>query len=281
MMEALKKVSNRVIGFFTKISNDNLLLLSSSISYYSALALAPFILILLWVASLLGQDIQSKITNHASNNFSPQVGDMLELVFQNINEGVDIGSVSGVVGFIVLLSTCSIVFIQFRYAFDVIYEHIDASAEKTIWETIKERLVAMVVVLGGACLLIASFTLAAIVEYLVASEMENALVFRGLVFVLNFLVYLAIFSGIHYFTPSIRPRKSNVLKIASLSSIFFLIGNIVLASYLKSMAASSIYGAAGTLLVFLVWTYYSSFTIFLSVEVFEFFIRKRAPNEAL
>lgn len=280
MMEVMKKVSNRVIGFFTKISNDNLLLLSSSISYYSALALAPFILILLWVASLLGQDIQNKITNHASLNFSPQVGDMLKLVFQNINEGVDISSVSGVVGFIVLLFTCSIVFIQFRYAFDVIYEHIEASEEKSIWETVKERLVAMVVVLGGAALLTASFTLAAVVEYLVASEMENALILRGVVFVLNFLVYLAIFSGIHYFTPSIKPRKRNVLKIASLSSIFFLIGNIILASYLKSMAASSIYGAAGTLLVFLVWTYYSSFTIFLSVEVFEFFIKKRAPNEA-
>ena len=281
MVEVLKKASNRVIGFFTKISNDNLLLLSSSISYYSALALAPFILILLWVASLIGQDIQSEIINHASQNFSPQVGEMLKLVFQNINEGVDIGSLSGILGFIVLLFTCSVVFIQFRYAFDVIYEHIDASADKTIWETIKERLVAMVVVLGGAALLITSFTLAAIVEYLVASEMENALILRGLVFALNFLIYLAIFSGIHYFTPSIRPRKRNVLKIAALSSIFFVIGNLVLASYLKSMTTSSIYGAAGTLLVFLVWTYYSSFTIFLSVEVFEFFIKKRAPNEAL
>ena len=81
---------------------------------------------------------------------------------------------------------------------------------------------------------------------------------------------MILFSGLHYFTPSRRPRKTHAFKMALLSSVFFMVGNVLLASYLKKVAADSVYGAAGTLLVFLLWTFYSSFTIFLSVEVFLF-----------
>jgi len=45
----------------------------------------------------------------------------------------------------------------------------------------------------------------------------------------------------------------------------------LLGVYFRSVASSSIYGAAGSLLVFLIWSYYSSFTLFLSVELFLYF----------
>jgi membrane protein len=279
-MELIKTdVVTKVKKFFGKVADDNLLLYSSSISYYSALALAPFLLILLWVASLLGQNIQSQIVNHASNNFSPQVGEAMEVIFQNINEGLNLSSLSGIVGALVLLSTCSLVFIQFRYAFDIIYGYYNPDFTKSIWQLIRERIVAMIVVLGGAVLLIVSFTLAAIVEYLVASEFNNATLYRALIYCLNFCIYLTLFSGLHYFTPSKRPGKREALKMGGLTSIFFLLGNLMLTSYLKSIASSSVYGAAGTLLVFLVWTYYSAFTIFLSVEVFQFIKKFRRREE--
>lgn len=89
-----------------------------------------------------------------------------------------------------------------------------------------------------------------------------------MVFYLNFIIYLVMFIGIHYLTPSKRPDTLDCLKIATLSAVFFQLGNMVLAVYLKRVAASSVYGAAGSLLVFLTWSYYSSFTLFLSAEVF-------------
>lgn len=90
-----------------KVSRDNLFLLSSSISYYSALALAPFALILLAVASLLGPGMQNDIVKQTSITMSPEVGQMLKMIFSNVNEGVNIGSISGIIGAVVLLSTAS------------------------------------------------------------------------------------------------------------------------------------------------------------------------------
>lgn len=270
-MELIKKsFTTRVKNLATKISDDNLFLLSSSVSYYSALALAPFLLILLWVASILGQDIQVQIVDHAGTNFSPQVAEMIKMVFSNVNKGVNVGSISGIVGLVVLLSTCSLVFLQFRYAFDVIYGYFNPHFQKSIWDTIKEKLFAMVVVLGGVALLIVSFGVAAIVEYLWGPGTNQNNLYRLLVLGLNFLIYLVLFTGLHKYGPSRRQKINNAAKMAAFSAVFFIIGNVMLASYLKSVAADSVYGAAGTLLVFLVWSYYSSFILFLSVEIFQY-----------
>jgi membrane protein len=274
-----KEFVNQIKDLGTKITIDNLFLLSSSISYYSALALAPFLLIILWVASVLGSDVQNQIISHVQINFSLQVADMVQMIFNNVNQGVDIGSISGVIGFVVLLWTCSLVFLQLRYAFDIIYGYYDPHYFKGVMEFIKEKLLAMFLVLGVAILVIISFTIAAVVEYFVGPRSGGVVLSRTLVLLINFMIYCGLFTLIHYFTPSRRQKLRNVVKIAALTSVFFIIGNILLASYLKRYAGSSVYGATGTLLVFLIWTYYSSFTIFLSVEVFQYLIREKKMVE--
>ncbi len=58
----------------------------------------------------------------------------------------------------------------------------------------------------------------------------------------------------------------------------FLIGNFLTGLYMKKVALDSLYGAAGALLIFLLWTFYSSLTLFLSVEFFEFFKKRRVKR---
>ncbi len=266
-MELIRKSpATRIRNLAAKVYDDNLFLLSSSVSYYSALGLAPFFLIVLYVAALVGKTTQERIVEKASVVFSPEVGDMIALIFMNAKEGIDIGTISGIIGAFVLLFTASLVFLQFRYALDVIYGFWTPEVTKPVRTFFIERFFAMVAVIIGATLLIASFSLTTFVDDIFGQ-------YRNLVLVANFFLYICMFMGLHYFTPSRRPRKKHAFKMAILSSVFFMIGNVLLASYLKKVAADSVYGAAGTLLVFLVWTFYSSFTVFLSVEVF-LYLRK-------
>jgi membrane protein len=266
-MELIKKsFKTRLKNFAEKIYDDNLFLLSSSISYYSALAIAPFLLILLGVAALIGSNIQNKLIGLAFD-FSPQLGKMIQIIFANVNEGVNIGSVSGIVGIIILLWTASLVFLQMRYAMDVIYGHHDPNASITVWGTIKERLFAMFVVVMAGLFLIISASLPGIVQYFFGTN-ERLMFYKSFALLFNISIYVAMFWCIHYFVPSKRPSKKEAFKMGLLSTVFFIVGNMLLASYFKSVAAGSIYGAAGSLLVFLTWAYYSSFTLFLSVELF-------------
>lgn len=261
-----KSPGAQIKSLVAKIYDDNLFLLSSSVSYYSALGLAPFFLIVLYVATLVGESTQAKIVERGGIVFSPEVGDMIQLIFTNAKEGINIGSISGAIGAFVLLFTASLVFLQFRYSLDVIYGFWSSDVYRPVRTHLWERLFAMIAVVIGAALLLASFSLTAFMDEIFGE-------FKNFAVIANFLLYITMFMGLHYFTPSRRPRKKHAFKMALLSSVFFLIGNVLLGSYLKKIAADSVYGAAGTLLVFLVWTFYSSFTIFLSVEVF-LYLRK-------
>lgn len=267
-MELIKKsFTTRVKNLASKVSEDNLFLLASSISYYSALAIAPFMLILLGVASLVGVGVQGKIIEMATG-FSPEVGKMIELIFANVNEGVNFGSISGIIGVIILLSTASLVFLQLRYSLDVIYGYFNPNASRGVWQIVREKLFAMFFVLMTGVFFIVSTTLPGLVSFFLGQENEKYLLYRALALALNIFIYVVMFWGIHIFTPSRRPKAMMAFKMALLSTAFFILGNILLASYLKGVASNSIYGAAGSLLVFLTWTYYTSFTLFLSVEVF-------------
>lgn len=266
-MELVKKrLPTRVKNLGDKIYEDNLFLLSSSVSYYSALAIAPFLLILLAVASLIGDDIQNKVIGWASD-FSPAVGQMIKIIFENIEEGVNIGSFSGMIGLMILFWTASLVFVQMRYSMDVIYGFFEVRNNRSIWEQIWDKVFAMFVVFMAGLFLIISSSLPGVVQFFFRTD-ENLLILKSMAFLVNFIIYIWMFWCIHFFTPSRRPGKREALKMSVLSSIFFIIGNVLLGIYFRSVAGSSIYGAAGSLLVFLIWTYYSSFTLFLSIEVF-------------
>jgi membrane protein len=228
---------------------------------------------MLAVASIIGGNVQAKIIT-MSSSFSPEVGQMVAIIFQNVNEGVDLGSLSGLVGLMILLFTASLVFLQMRYALDVIYGHHDAKGRISIWHHILEKLFAMFVVFIAGIFLIVSSSLPGILR--VAFPGENYQ-FVGLV--INIFIYVTMFWGIHFYTPSKRPGKREALKMSAISSLFFILGNAVMGIYFRTVATSSIYGAAGTLLIFLIWTYYSSFTLFLSVEVF-LFLKKTTKRQS-
>lgn len=269
-MQLIKKsFATKVKDIVEKISRDNLFLLSSSISYYSALALAPFALILLSVASFLGEGMQEGIVKQTSQTMSPEVALMIKLVFDNVNEGVNLGSVSGLIGAVVLLSTASLVFLQFRYSFDVIYGYYDPRASKPITMAVKERLTAMFFVLAAAVVFLGTSFATGVFLKFFGGEGKKWW-FSFVVLYMNFMVYLGMFTAIHYYVPSKRFPIHDTLKKAAFSSLFFMFGNFLLASYLKGIAADSVYGAAGTILVFLTWAYYSSFIVFLSVVVFQY-----------
>ncbi len=265
----IKGLGARIKDFGLKVYDDNLFLLASSVSYYSAVALAPFMVIILAVASVLGGDVQSRIIAQAFE-FSPDLGRMVAIIFHNIQakDGTqlyDLGSTSGLVGVGVLLFMASLVFLQVRFALDVIYGHHETRGAVSLWATIVEKLFAMLVVIVAGIFLIVSSSIPGLLRLIFPDQDYVA---TG--FVVNLAVNILMFWGIHFFTPSKRPGKLRALQMGALSSIFFILGNILLGVYFRTVATSSIYGAAGTLFIFLVWAYYSSFTLFLSVEIFEF-----------
>ena len=140
--------------FFEKVVADRLFVLASSVSFYSALAIAPFLIILLSGAALIGLDVHNTIVQ-LSYSFSSEVGQVIQIIFNNVNEGVDLSSSSGLIAVVILLSTSSLVFLQLRYSMDQIYGYKPMEL-RTFWKTIVDKLFAMAVVLLASVFLIVS-----------------------------------------------------------------------------------------------------------------------------
>ncbi len=257
-----------------RIDRHNLFLLSSSISYYAALGLAPLLLIILSIASLIGEDVQQGILSQVSM-IAPELKETLEMVLDNLQSRVDLGSISGVIGLGFLVFLASLLFVQMRYSLDVIYGDIDVHKPKTVVEIIKSRGVLMLVAMGMCTLFALSLLINPLFNFLVGSSFENEMVKNALQVLLNFCVLFVLFTGMYFVTPTKKKRLRDCAQMSLLTSGLFLFGNILIGLYMKNFALNSLYGAAGALLIFLLWTFYSSLTLFMSVELFEFLKRKK------
>jgi membrane protein len=264
--------------FISIILKHNIFFHASAISYYAALAIAPFLLILLQIGSLLGEDLKYKLILQTYLVLGPEVGKITEMIFNNATEGFNLASSSGLIGIIVLLFTASIVFLQLRFTLDNIYGVYDPDLSRSFWEIVKERVFSMGIVVGIAVLFFLSLFVSNIVTFLGGSSMDSGFWGFILTTTLNFILNLIMFTALYYFAPSKRPVFKNAMEVAAFTSLAFLLGKKVMELYFKNIAVSSVYGATGTLLVFLIWAYYSSFTLFLSLEGFLFLSKKKAQS---
>lgn len=264
------KFGLRVKEFALLVLKHNIFFHSSAISYYAALSLAPFLLILLQVAALLGHKVQAELTGQTYFVLGPEVGRITEMIFNNAVEGLSLASISGVVGAITLLFTASIVFMQLRFSFDTIFGNFDPNVSKGFKEILKERALSMVFVIGIAVLFLLSLFISNIVKYVIGMDLNESWMGMLISNFLSFLINLMMFSALYYFAPSKTPRIKTAFEAAIFTSVAFVFGKILIALYFKNIAINSVYGATGTLLVFLIWAYYSSFTLFISLEGFLF-----------
>ncbi len=267
---SIKHFYVQVRDFIFLILKHNIFFHSSAMSYYAALAIAPFLLILLQIGALLGNKIQTELITQTYFVMGPEVGSITEMIFNNANQLINLASISGIIGVATLLFTASIFFIQLRFSLDSIYGHHDPEAIKPFFEVVKERIFSMGFVIGAAILFIASMFVSNIMKYFIGTEIDDSIGGQIFSLILSFLMNMMIFTAIYYFAPSRTPKVKSALMISVFTSIAFLIGKILLGYYFKNVALGSVYGAAGTLLVFLVWAYYSSFTVFLSLEGYLF-----------
>lgn len=281
MKLAENKYYQKTISFFALIERHNIFLLASSLSYYTALALAPFVLILFYITSLIGADAQQRIVRQVSFTISPQVGEVAKMVLDNTKE-VDISSWTGIIGGAVVLFTVSVVFIQLRYSFDLIFNFYNPERSRSLWEIIKERLLSMVYVVGFSITFTVALFFTSFMWFFVKEREEVTILLTITLIAVNFFIFLLLFLVLYYFVPSKRiPRPARV-RAALYATVGFILGKEFIGFYFKEFVPGSVYGAAGALILFLVWVYYSALMLFFSAElanfVTDYHIRKKAKK---
>jgi membrane protein len=254
--------------------DDNAPRLGASLAFYTLLSLAPLLIVVVAVAALaFGQKAaQGQLIWEIQDLVGTEGARAIQGLIQSAYKPAA-GTTATVLGVLTLVFGASAVVVELRDALNVIW-HVPAAAAfsslRSFLRLIKERFYLFGLILGVGFLLLVSLALNAAIaalgslfgSLLPASES----VLNLAVFLISFLVITFLFAAIYKFLPDVQLKWSDVIVGACFTSLLFTIGKQLIGIYLGKASFGSTYGAAGSLVIVLVWVYYSAQLFFFGAE---------------
>lgn len=248
---------------------DDALSRGAAMAFYAMTSIAPILLIVVAIAGLVfGHDAaQNAIAGELSGLMGQQSAELLQGAIKGA-AGKSSGIIGTIVGLVTLLITASGVFGEMQAALNVIWKAKPAGG--TVSRLIRARAASLGLVAALGFLLMVSLVIGAATTAF--GHMINAwlpfgdVLLHGLNLVISFAMTAALFAAIYKILPDRRIDWRDVGVGAVVTAVLFTVGKTLIGIYLGSSAVASTYGAAGALIVVLLWVYYSSEIFLLGAE---------------
>jgi membrane protein len=244
---------------------DGAMTYAAALAYYGALSLAPLLLIFLWIASLVGPNAQQALVNEAVTAMGEEVGGILTTIIANAHEKPSLADVSGIIGLGVLLFSAASVFVQLQRALNRIWD-VEARPHAGIWNTVRKRLVSFGIVLILGIMLGTSLAVGSVLSVGLSVFGAGAEFFRILNEAVIFVVLAAFLVLIFKYLPDVMVSWRDVWLGAVVTAVLLTLGKFLIGLYLGHSSIGSTYGAAGSVVLLLVWAYYSGIILLFGAE---------------
>lgn len=270
-MKKLKEVGKVIIQSFKGFAEDKIPKYSASLAYTTVFSFGPLLIVIIFLCSIFfGQEAtQGKIYTQMQQFVGQDAALQLQTIIKNASlEGK--GTVAAVIGIITLLFGATAVFAEIQDSINTIWGF-KAKPKKGLWKIVRNRFLSFSVVVSLGFLLLVSLAISTIIEGL--SERLKAsfpdvtvVIFYIVDLLISFVVITALFAVIFKVLPDARTKWKDILPGALTSGILFMIGKFVISFYIGKSNVGSTYGAAGSLVVLLLWVYYSAMILYLGAE---------------
>ncbi len=262
---------------FTNWMEDNALRLSAALAYYSVFSIAPLLVIAISIAGwVLGAEaVNGQVGEQLKAYVGAQSAEAVESMVKSAAKPAD-SIVGGIVGFATLLIGASGIFGQLKDALNTIWE-VKQKPGAGILGFFRERILTfgMVLVIGFLLLvsLLLTTALAALNTYLERMMQMPAVVWGVIGFLISFGVVTVLFAFIFKVLPDAKVEWRNVWIGAVITALLFEIGKFGLSFYLGRESTASSYGAAGSVVLLLLWVYYASCILLFGAEFTQVYAR--------
>ena len=254
---------------WTEFNADNAPRLGAALAYYTILSLAPLLILLIAVAGLVfGKEAaQGQLFGQIRDLVGAQGAEAIEAIVRAASKPSS-GIAASIIGFLTLLFGASSVANELRSSLNAIWHTTNTGGG--VKAMMKDRSKALAVVLAGGFLLLVSLVLTSAIA--AAGEfVSHLLPLPEIVLqLLNFLVGLIVISGVFAvlfkYLPDVHLEWDDVMFGALFTSVLFSAGKFLIGLYLGKASFGSTYGAAGSLVIVLVWVYYSAQIFFFGAE---------------
>ena len=237
--------------------------LGAALAYYSLLSIAPLLILMVAICGLVFEKkaAEAQLLGQVQEMAGPSGANALRTILSNTHHA-STGIFASAVALATLLFGASGVFVELRDSLNTIWDappSVSATWRVVIWQ----RIVSFGMVLSLGFLLLASLVLSAVFA-VVSRYFEGKLPVHTAIWgeVVNFILPLiaisVLFALIFKFVPEVPIAWRDVVVGAVATAVLFQIGKALLTLYLATAAVGSTYGAAGSLVAFVVWVYYSA-----------------------
>ncbi|MCC7448121.1 MAG: YihY/virulence factor BrkB family protein [Anaerolineae bacterium] len=267
---------------FSEWNEDKAPQLAAALAYYTIFSIAPLLIIVIGIAGLVfGQEaVRGQIVGQIQGMVGQQGAELIQTMIQNASRPAA-GVLATIIGFVTLLAGAAGVFSQMKATLNQIWDVPPKQGPggiKGIIASIKQQFISFTMVLGVGFLLLVSLVLSAGLQAAGKFLGDRFGVSSGIWEIINFVVSFGVitllFAAIYKVLPDLKIAWRDVWIGAAVTALLFTIGKWLIGLYLGHSSTASSYGAAGSLVILLLWIYYSAQILFLGAEFTQVYARK-------
>lgn len=276
---SFKRILRLLQETFAEWSQDKASRLAAALAYYTVFSLAPLLIIAIAIAGFFfGEDAaRGEIIGQIQGLVGKDGATVIQTAIENASRSEEGGTLASFLSIGVLLFGASGVFAELQDALNTIWE-VEPQQSAGIGEFIRRRFLTFAMILGIGFLLLVSLVISAAlagINHLTTNLLPGSeLLWEVINFFVSFGVITLLFATIYKLLPDVKITWSDVWIGAAITALLFVIGKYLIGLYLGNSSFSSTYGAAGSIIIVLVWAYYSAQILFFGAEFTQVYARR-------
>jgi membrane protein len=252
--------------------------LAAALAYYTAFSIAPLLLVLSVLAGPLYREAEYGMLEQVLHLIPGSGGEAVTSWLDALRHQPGRGALATVIGGVALLIGAAGVFGQLQDALNTIWD-VEPAEGSVVIEIIKRRFMSLTMIVGTAFLLLVSMLLSTAMSFILRTVADifplAAVVMASVHMIFSLALTSTIFALIFKVVPDVTVPWHEAWVGGLVTGVMFNLGQAVLSWYLANSARLSLYGTFTSVIVFLMWVYYSAQILLLGAEFTQVYSRRR------
>jgi membrane protein len=262
---------------------DNVLKQAAALAYYTVFSLVPMLIIIIWISGIFFDpaQVQGELLTRLNQLIGPEAVDQIKEVMINTKFDNTSGWAKAL-GVITLILTATGIFAEIQDSINTIWG-LKAKPKKGLIKMVINRVMSFSLLISLGFVLTVSLLINAIISaltyriqyYLPGLPVEIFYVINQAII---FIIITFLFSAIYKVLPDAKIAWKDVISGAMISTIFFMLGKYLIGYYLDKNATITAYGSAGSVIIILLWVYFSSIILYFGAEFTQAYLRLKGKH---
>jgi membrane protein len=277
----LKRTYQHIADFADQFSENNTFSLAAALAFYAALSIAPLLVLFISIAAQVSPHLQEDFVAEANSLIGDRAGAALSLIMDAAKERADLKGFSGIFGFITLAVSASAVFAELKNSLNHILQDsqtapLPGAKHNPIFVFVRDRILNIGFALSFLFILMVSLILSSVIHFYASLGYEMWA--EPLNWIFSLALQFLLFTLLYRYVPSRRENWGQSALSGGITALLFLIGKEIVGLYIGRSAVASAYGAAGSVIVLLIWIYYSALIVFSGAQLSSLILKGRRPH---